>query len=184
MCCFFCCSWWFTSDAEFFTGFYFDCLETIPCFCVFLSLLWDHVTVCVMHHFLLTPITIMFPSRAVIEGLWLRLQGEQVEVCVRRERRRRILQTLVWFTVTLVLALFIPDIGRVISLIGGLAACFIFVFPGNIPNTRQGFRSLFYFNDTIHCLLPISLEFFRFVFNASQAVRDGQPICKVRRCLF
>ena len=69
-------------------------------------------------------------SRAVIEGLWLRFQGEQVEVCVRREQRRRILQTLVWFVITLVLALFIPDIGRVISLIGGLAACFIFVFPG------------------------------------------------------
>lgn len=71
-----------------------------------------------------------FCGRAVIEGLWLRFQGEQVEVCVRREQRRRILQTLVWFIVTLVLALFIPDIGRVISLIGGLAACFIFVFPG------------------------------------------------------
>nr|XP_046241744.1 putative sodium-coupled neutral amino acid transporter 7 [Scatophagus argus] len=71
-----------------------------------------------------------FCGRAVIEGLWLRFQGEQVEVCVRREQRRRILQTLVWFVVTLVLALFIPDIGRVISLIGGLAACFIFVFPG------------------------------------------------------
>ncbi|KAK7913058.1 hypothetical protein WMY93_013269 [Mugilogobius chulae] len=71
-----------------------------------------------------------FCGRAVIEGLWLRFRGEQVEVCVRREQRRRILQTLVWFIVTLVLALFIPDIGRVISLIGGLAACFIFVFPG------------------------------------------------------
>lgn len=68
--------------------------------------------------------------RAVIEGLWLRFQGEQVEVCVRREQRRRILQTLVWFVITLILALFIPDIGRVISMIGGLAACFIFVFPG------------------------------------------------------
>ncbi|XP_029987140.1 sodium-coupled neutral amino acid transporter 7 [Sphaeramia orbicularis] len=71
-----------------------------------------------------------FCGRAVVEGLWLRFQGEQVEVCVRREQRRRILQTLVWFVVTLVLALFTPDIGRVISLIGGLAACFIFVFPG------------------------------------------------------
>lgn len=71
-----------------------------------------------------------FCGRAVIEGLWLRFQGEQVEVCVRREQRRRIMQTLVWFVITLVLALFIPDIGRVISLIGGLAACFIFVFPG------------------------------------------------------
>lgn len=77
----------------------------------------------------------MCPCRAVIEGLWLRFQGEQVEVCVRREQRRRILQTLVWFVVTLVLALFIPDIGRVISLIGGLAACFIFVFPGELHLT-------------------------------------------------
>lgn len=52
-------------------------------------------------------------------------------MCVRREKRRRVLQTLLWFVVTLVLALFTPDIGRVISMIGGLAACFIFVFPGN-----------------------------------------------------
>jgi len=46
------------------------------------------------------------------------------------ERRRRIITTLVWFTVTLLIALFIPDIGVVISLLGGLAAIFIFVFPG------------------------------------------------------
>ncbi|XP_037103357.1 putative sodium-coupled neutral amino acid transporter 7 [Syngnathus acus] len=71
-----------------------------------------------------------FCGRAVIEGLWLRWRGEQVEVCVRREQRRRIMQTILWFGITLVLALFTPDIGRVISLIGGLAACFIFVFPG------------------------------------------------------
>ncbi len=68
--------------------------------------------------------------RAVLEGLWLRFKGEEVETDVARERRRRILQTIVWFCLTLILALFIPDIGRVISLIGGLAACFIFVFPG------------------------------------------------------
>ncbi|XP_051919463.1 sodium-coupled neutral amino acid transporter 7 [Hippocampus zosterae] len=71
-----------------------------------------------------------FCGRAVIEGLWLRWQGEHVEVCVRREQKRGIVQTLLWFLLTLVLALFTPDIGRVISLIGGLAACFIFIFPG------------------------------------------------------
>lgn len=49
---------------------------------------------------------------------------------VAQERRRRLLQTFCWFLLTLLLALFIPDIGRVISVIGGLAACFIFVFPG------------------------------------------------------
>lgn len=72
-------------------------------------------------------------GRAVIEGLWLRCQGTPVEEDVGRERRRRVLQTLVWFLLTLLLALFIPDIGKVISVIGGLAACFIFVFPGAGP---------------------------------------------------
>ncbi|XP_063332645.1 sodium-coupled neutral amino acid transporter 7 [Pelmatolapia mariae] len=95
----------------------------------------DDIAVAIARAFIIVCVVTSYPilhfcGRAVIEGLWLRFQGEQVEVCVRRERRRRILQTLVWFIITLVLALFIPDIGRVISLIGGLAACFIFVFPG------------------------------------------------------
>uniref|UniRef100_G3PTP3 Sodium-coupled neutral amino acid transporter 7 n=1 Tax=Gasterosteus aculeatus aculeatus TaxID=481459 RepID=G3PTP3_GASAC len=95
----------------------------------------DDVAVAIARAFIVICVITSYPilhfcGRAVLEGLWLRFQGEQVEVCVRREQRRRILQTLVWFVVTLVLALFIPDIGRVISLIGGLAACFIFVFPG------------------------------------------------------
>lgn len=68
--------------------------------------------------------------RAVLEGLWLRYTGVTVEEDVVRERRRRLLQTISWFLLTLLLALFIPDIGKVISVIGGLAACFIFVFPG------------------------------------------------------
>lgn len=68
--------------------------------------------------------------RAVLEGLWLRYKGEAVEEDVLRERRRRLFQTGTWFLLTLLLALFIPDIGRVIAVIGGLAACFIFIFPG------------------------------------------------------
>ncbi|XP_061670134.1 sodium-coupled neutral amino acid transporter 7 [Syngnathoides biaculeatus] len=95
----------------------------------------DDIAVAIARAFIVVCVVTSYPilhfcGRAVIEGLWLRWQGEQVEVCVRRERRRRIVQTLLWFAVTLVLALFTPDIGRVISLIGGLAACFIFVFPG------------------------------------------------------
>ncbi|KAL3065410.1 hypothetical protein OYC64_015562 [Pagothenia borchgrevinki] len=95
----------------------------------------DDIAVAIARAFIVICVITSYPilhfcGRAVIEGLWLRFQGEQVELCVRREQRRRILQTLVWFTITLTLALFIPDIGRVISLIGGLAACFIFVFPG------------------------------------------------------
>ncbi|XP_077374729.1 sodium-coupled neutral amino acid transporter 7 isoform X1 [Festucalex cinctus] len=95
----------------------------------------DDIAVAIARAFIVLCVVTSYPilhfcGRAVIEGLWLRWQGEQVEVCVRRERRRRIVQTLLWFIITLVLALFTPDIGRVISLIGGLAACFIFIFPG------------------------------------------------------
>ncbi|XP_061521639.1 sodium-coupled neutral amino acid transporter 7 isoform X1 [Phycodurus eques] len=95
----------------------------------------DDIAVAIARAFIVVCVVTSYPilhfcGRAVIEGLWLRWQGEQVEVCVRREQRRRIVQTLLWFAITLVLALFTPDIGRVISLIGGLAACFIFVFPG------------------------------------------------------
>uniref|UniRef100_UPI00398F0E0A sodium-coupled neutral amino acid transporter 7 n=1 Tax=Pristiophorus japonicus TaxID=55135 RepID=UPI00398F0E0A len=71
-----------------------------------------------------------FCGRAVLEGLWLRYKGQALEEDVSRERHRRVLQTVIWFFLTLILALFIPDIGKVISVIGGLAACFIFVFPG------------------------------------------------------
>ncbi|KAH0619414.1 hypothetical protein JD844_000027 [Phrynosoma platyrhinos] len=56
-----------------------------------------------------------FCGRAVLEGLWLRYKGEAVEEDVVRERRRRLLQTASWFLLTLLLALFIPDIGKVIS---------------------------------------------------------------------
>lgn len=81
-----------------------------------------------------------FLARAVLEGLWLRYKGETVEEDVVRERRRRLVQTVTWFLLTLLLALFIPDIGRVISLIGGLAACFIFVFPGKGASLMVPFR--------------------------------------------
>ena len=57
-----------------------------------------------------------------------KLTPEQIE---DRERIRRVIQTVIWSFFSLVLALFIPSIGVVISVIGGLAAVFIFIFPGN-----------------------------------------------------
>nr|XP_006641522.1 PREDICTED: putative sodium-coupled neutral amino acid transporter 7 [Lepisosteus oculatus] len=95
----------------------------------------DDIAVAIARAFIILCVVTSYPilhfcGRAVLEGLWLRFRGEPVEVDVTREQRRRLLQTVAWFGLTLVLALFIPDIGRVISIIGGLAACFIFVFPG------------------------------------------------------
>ncbi|KAM8958926.1 sodium-coupled neutral amino acid transporter 7 isoform 1-T2 [Lycaon pictus] len=101
---------------------------------VLLSYPSEDMAVAVARAFIILSVLTSYPilhfcGRAVVEGLWLRYQGMPVEEDVGRERRRRVLQTLVWFLLTLLLALFIPDIGKVISVIGGLAACFIFVFP-------------------------------------------------------
>ncbi|XP_049642088.1 sodium-coupled neutral amino acid transporter 7 [Suncus etruscus] len=102
---------------------------------VLLSYPSEDVAVAVARAFIILSVLTSYPilhfcGRAVVEGLWLRYQGTPVEEDVGRERRRRLLQTFTWFLLTLLLALFIPDIGRVISVVGGLAACFIFVFPG------------------------------------------------------
>lgn len=102
---------------------------------VLLSYPSEDVAVAVARAFIILSVLTSYPilhfcGRAVVEGLWLRYQGTPVEEDVDRERRRRLLQTFTWFLLTLLLALFIPDIGRVISVVGGLAACFIFVFPG------------------------------------------------------
>lgn len=38
--------------------------------------------------------------------------------------------TVLWITGTLLFAVFVPDISKVISVIGGISAFFIFIFPG------------------------------------------------------
>jgi len=43
---------------------------------------------------------------------------------------RRICIASTWFVLSIILAIEIPDIGTVISLLGSLAAVFIFIFPG------------------------------------------------------
>lgn len=47
------------------------------------------------------------------------------------ERRSRYILTVLWITVTMFIAMFVPDISKVISVIGGISAFFIFIFPGN-----------------------------------------------------
>ncbi|KAG7269217.1 hypothetical protein CRUP_011856 [Coryphaenoides rupestris] len=45
------------------------------------------------------------------------------------ERRSRYALTFLWIAVTLLIAMFVPDISKVISVIGGISAFFIFIFP-------------------------------------------------------
>ncbi|XP_060892270.1 putative sodium-coupled neutral amino acid transporter 8a isoform X2 [Labrus mixtus] len=46
------------------------------------------------------------------------------------ESRSRYVLTVLWITVTLLIATCIPDISKVISIMGGISAIFIFIFPG------------------------------------------------------
>lgn len=45
----------------------------------------------------------------------------------------RMLLTVLWVTVTLALALFLPDLSEIIGIIGGISSFFIFIFPGEAP---------------------------------------------------
>ena len=49
------------------------------------------------------------------------------------ESRCRAVLTVIWITITLLIAMFVPDMGEVISVIGGISAFFIFIFPGMKP---------------------------------------------------
>ena len=50
----------------------------------------------------------------------------------KTELKRRVVATCIWFLTALMLAIFIPNITDVISVIGSLAAFFILIFPGLI----------------------------------------------------
>uniref|UniRef100_A0A3B4V744 Solute carrier family 38 member 8 n=1 Tax=Seriola dumerili TaxID=41447 RepID=A0A3B4V744_SERDU len=46
------------------------------------------------------------------------------------ESRCRVVLTVIWITITLLIAMYVPDMGEVIGVIGGISAFFIFIFPG------------------------------------------------------
>ncbi|PAA59189.1 hypothetical protein BOX15_Mlig011399g1, partial [Macrostomum lignano] len=73
---------------------------------------------------------LLFCGRAALDSVALPLLRLDPDRICRTERVRRFGVTIVWFGLTLLLAVLIPNIGDVISLLGSLAAVFIFIFPG------------------------------------------------------
>ncbi|KAG1944715.1 putative sodium-coupled neutral amino acid transporter [Pimephales promelas] len=76
------------------------------------------------------PIIVLL-GRSVIQDPLLRQRHKHTAVTESYESRTRVALTTAWVTVTLLIAVFIPDISKVISVVGGVSAFFIFVFPGN-----------------------------------------------------
>ncbi|XP_074523044.1 putative sodium-coupled neutral amino acid transporter 8 [Halichoeres trimaculatus] len=74
---------------------------------------------------------ILLLGRSVILNLVLRVQRRRRGIITHSfESRCRVVLTVIWITVTLLIAMFVPDMGEVISVIGGISAFFIFIFPG------------------------------------------------------
>uniref|UniRef100_A0A8D0F8W6 Solute carrier family 38 member 8 n=1 Tax=Strix occidentalis caurina TaxID=311401 RepID=A0A8D0F8W6_STROC len=75
------------------------------------------------------PIVVLL-GRSVVWDLWATPKHGAAAVFEAHERRSRVALTVAWMAATLAIALFVPDIGKVIELIGGISAFFIFIFPG------------------------------------------------------
>ncbi|XP_057699779.1 putative sodium-coupled neutral amino acid transporter 8 [Corythoichthys intestinalis] len=74
---------------------------------------------------------ILLLGRSVILNLMVRIQRRRWGIVTSSfESRCRALLTVIWITITLLIAMFVPDMGEVISVIGGISAFFIFIFPG------------------------------------------------------
>ncbi|XP_017296371.1 putative sodium-coupled neutral amino acid transporter 8 isoform X2 [Kryptolebias marmoratus] len=74
---------------------------------------------------------ILLLGRSVVLNLMLRVQRHRRGVVTHWfESRCRVLLTVAWITFTLLIAMFVPDMADVISVIGGISAFFIFIFPG------------------------------------------------------
>ncbi|NWT93561.1 AVT2 protein, partial [Urocynchramus pylzowi] len=83
------------------------------------------------------PIVVLL-GRSVVKDLWASPKRGAVAGPEARERRSRVALTVAWMAATLGIALFVPDIGKVIELIGGISAFFIFIFPGKSRHRREG----------------------------------------------
>ena len=70
-----------------------------------------------------------FLSISGLETFYPELTEEEI---IKKEKWRRIVPTIVWFSAALALAISVPNIADVISVIGSLAAFFIMIFPGLI----------------------------------------------------
>uniref|UniRef100_A0A670IN59 Solute carrier family 38 member 8 n=1 Tax=Podarcis muralis TaxID=64176 RepID=A0A670IN59_PODMU len=75
------------------------------------------------------PIVLLL-GRSVLQDVCLSSKHSYLLTTEPYEKWMRVTLTTAWVVVTLVIALFVPDISDVISVIGGISAFFIFIFPG------------------------------------------------------
>lgn len=72
----------------------------------------------------------LFCARTAIEGIWIEVFKLSNEEIINSEKKRRIIIVTIWFLVSLIIAIFVPNITIVINYLGALAGAFMFLFPG------------------------------------------------------
>ena len=72
----------------------------------------------------------LFCARTAIEGLWIEMRNLDQHSIQTYEKFRRVCVVSVWFFLSLLIALFVPNITIVIHYLGALAGTFMFIFPG------------------------------------------------------
>jgi len=73
--------------------------------------------------------SILFCGRNALDGLYAEYFKITTDEIIKGERKRRYVTTTLWFATTLVLAIYTPNIGVVIELLGSLASMNTFIFP-------------------------------------------------------
>ncbi|XP_059158345.1 sodium-coupled neutral amino acid transporter 7-like [Physella acuta] len=73
---------------------------------------------------------ICYCGKTAFETVWRMFWKMSPEDMLYSEKTRRVITTLVWFTLTLISSVFVPNIGVAIQILGGLSAFCVFVFPG------------------------------------------------------
>ncbi len=74
-----------------------------------------------------------FCGNAAVTDLWVEYQEAfrgVMEVDEDKKNKVRLTSVCIWFTLTVLVAIFMPNIGAVIKFLGCAAAVFIFVLPG------------------------------------------------------
>ncbi|KAK0047865.1 sodium-coupled neutral amino acid transporter 7 [Biomphalaria pfeifferi] len=69
-------------------------------------------------------------GKAAFDCFWKTVWRMSAAESLVKENTRRIILTLSWFTASLLISVFIPNIGVIIHLLGAFSAVFIFIFPG------------------------------------------------------
>ncbi|XP_015418474.1 PREDICTED: putative sodium-coupled neutral amino acid transporter 8 isoform X2 [Myotis davidii] len=71
---------------------------------------------------------VLFLGRSVLQDFWRRSCCQECGPTALANPSG--LLTVLWVTVTLAMALFLPDLSEIIGIIGGISSFFIFIFPG------------------------------------------------------